>query len=197
MEVYEKDIEQSLYEIYDEIDKDYVAHKEKLIESIDKSRQTLKRKFDQEVELRKNDIRKVIDNLVKIKDTDDLNMEKSKMLEAIIKELIADKSNQVGNEVYFSIFSFMNLDKNEEKCLKTLIGEVDEYKKAYQSTKFESFGRLFTDFQCRNEEDNNEITKILDDFTKKSRKEDLNRIFKKRIDNVFNTECLLTSKVNC
>jgi len=40
------------------------------------------------------------------------------MLDTMLEDL-ANGNNSIGNETYFSIFSFMNLDKTEEKSLKT------------------------------------------------------------------------------
>lgn len=193
MDFYETDINTSLMEIFEEIDIDYELYKKRIIDALDNGRNKLKKKFVDETELRKDEISKIKDSLGRIKSLDELDQDKKNMLQTMIQDL--NESGVVGNETYFSIFSFMNLDKNEEKQLKTLVGDVEEYKKSYQSKKFESFGRLFSNFQKASDDDNFSVSKIIEEFVDKNRKIELNKCFKKRIDNVFNTE-MITNKVN-
>ena len=159
MDFYETDINASLMEIFEEIDIDYELYKKRIVDALDDGRNKLKKKFVDETELRKDEISKIKDSLGKIKSLDELDQDKKNMLQSMIQDLT--DSSVVGNETYFSIFSFMNLDKNEEKQLKTLVGDVEEYKKSYQSKKFESFGRLFADFQKASENDNSTVSKII------------------------------------
>jgi hypothetical protein len=180
-------------EIFEEIDIDYELYKKRIVDALDDGRNKLKKKFVDETELRKDEISKIKDSLGRIKSLDELDQDKKNMLQSMIQNLT--DSGVVGNETYFSIFSFMNLDKNEEKQLKTLVGDVEEYKKSYQSKKFESFGRLFSNFQKASDDDNSTVSKIIEEFVDKNRKIELNKCFKKRIDNVFNTE-MITNKVN-
>lgn len=180
------DMDQSLRDIYVEIETDYESFKQRVVNAIDGIRDKLKGKFEDEINSRKNEIDKLAAKIEKVKLLEELEQDKEVEMGKLINEI--DNSDKLGTELYFMLYNFLNIDKTHEKALKNVAIEVEEYKKLYKSKKFESYGKLFQEYQKHSKEDNLRLSEMIAEFTSNEKKGSIAKNFKERIDNVFNSE---------
>lgn len=180
------DFEASINEIYDQIDQDYTSFKEAFVAALDSAREQLKVKFAEEVSLRKKEIEKLVQELNSVKDLEGIEAEKNEAIESLLEEL--EESQAIPSSFYFSLYNFVSMDKVEQKNLKSTVSEVEDFDRQYKSKKFESYGKLFQEFQKSSKKDSEVLEKLLKDFTNDGKKSAINKKFKERIDKVFISE---------
>ena len=174
------DFDNSIKEIYDQIDSDYSAFKESFVAALDSARDQLKIKFFEEIDLRKKEIEKLSLELESVKDLEGIEVEKNEVMDSLLEEL--EESSSIPSSFYISLYNFVSMDKNEQKNLKNTISEVEDFDRQYKSKKFESYGKLFQEFQKSSKKDSELLEKLLKDFSNDGKKSAINKKFKERID---------------
>ena len=180
------DFENSIKEIYDQIDSDYSAFKDSFVAALDSARDQLKLKFFEEIDLRKKEIEKLSLELESVKDLEGIEVDKNEVMDSLLEEL--EESSSIPSSFYISLYNFVSMDKNEQKNLKNTISEVEDFDRQYKSKKFESYGKLFQEFQKSSKKDSELLEKLLKDFSNDGKKSAINKKFKERIDKVFISE---------